>query len=62
MPAEEKMKVQMQSDADAKMVDLPAEGEITEVNLDESPKKVNADERRIYFEGDDNPKSQKKEF
>jgi hypothetical protein len=44
MPAEEKMKVQMQSDADAKMVDLPAEGEITEVNLDESPKKVNADD------------------
>ena len=44
MPAEPKMQVQMQSDADAKMVDLPAEGEITEVNLDESPKKVNADD------------------
>jgi hypothetical protein len=44
MPAEEKMKVQMQSDADAKMVDLPAEGAITEVNLDESPKKINVDD------------------
>jgi len=44
MPAEEKMKVQMQSDADAKMVDLPAEGEVIEVNLDEAPKKVNADD------------------
>ena len=31
----------MQSDADAKMVDLPAEGAVTEVNLDEAPKKVN---------------------
>ena len=44
MPAEEKMKVQMQSDADAKMVDLPAEGEVTEVNLDEASKKVNTDD------------------
>ena len=44
MPAEEKMQVQMQSEADAKMVDLPAEGESTEVNLDESPKKVNTDD------------------
>ena len=44
MPAEEKMNVQMQSDADAKMVDLPAEGEVTEVNIDEAPKKVNTDD------------------
>ena len=44
MPAEEKMQVQMQSEADAKMVDLPAEGSITEVNLDEAPKKVNTDD------------------
>ena len=44
MPAEEKMQVQMQSEADAKMVDLPAEGESTEVNLDEAPKKVNTDD------------------
>jgi len=44
MPAEEKMKVQMQSDADAKMVDLPAEGEITEVDIDEAPKKINVDD------------------
>ena len=44
MPAEEKMQVQMQSDADAKMVDLPAEGAVTEVNLDEAPKKVNIDD------------------
>ena len=44
MPAEEKMQVQMQSEADAKMVDLPAEGEATEVNLDEAPKKVNTDD------------------
>jgi len=44
MPAEEKMQVQMQSDADAKMVDLPAEGAVTEVNLDEAPKKVNTDD------------------
>jgi len=44
MPAEEKMKVQMQSDADAKMVDLPAEGEVTEVSLDEAPKKINVDD------------------
>jgi hypothetical protein len=43
MPAEEKMQVQMQSEADAKMVDLPAEGAVTEVNLDEAPKKVNTD-------------------
>lgn len=33
------MNVQMQSDADATMVDLPAEGAVTEVNLDEAPKK-----------------------
>jgi hypothetical protein len=44
MPAEQKMNVQMQSDADAKMVDLPAEGAVTEVNLDEAPKKVNTDD------------------
>ena len=44
MPAEEKMQVQMQSEADAKMVDLPAEGEATEVNIDEAPKKVNTDD------------------
>ena len=44
MPAEQKMQVQMQSEADAKMVDLPAEGAVTEVNLDEAPKKVNADD------------------
>tara|TARA_R100001594_G_scaffold51621_1_gene85064 strand:- start:1967 stop:2914 length:948 start_codon:yes stop_codon:yes gene_type:complete len=44
MPAEEKMQVQMQSEADAKMVDLPAEGEATEVKLDDEPKKVNADD------------------
>jgi hypothetical protein len=44
MPAEPKMQVQMQSDADAKMVDLPAEGAVTEVNLDEAPKKVNTDD------------------
>ena len=44
MPAEPKMQVQMQSDADAKMVDLPADGEVTEVNLDEAPKKVNVDD------------------
>jgi len=44
MPAEQKMQVQMQSEADAKMVDLPAEGASTEVNLDESPKKVNTDD------------------
>ena len=44
MPAEEKMKVQMQSDADAKMVDLPAEGAITEVDIDEAPKKINVDD------------------
>ena len=44
MPAEEKMKVQMQSDADAKMVDLTTEGEVTEVSLDEAHKKVNADD------------------
>ena len=37
MPAEEKMQVQMQSEADAKMVDLPAEGEATEINIDEAP-------------------------
>ena len=34
----------MQSEADAKMVDLPAEGEATEVNIDEAPKKVNTDD------------------
>ena len=44
MPAEEKMQVQMQSEADAKMVDLPAEGEATEVKLDDEPKKVNSDD------------------
>ena len=44
MPAEEKMQVQMQSEADAKMVDLPAEGAATEVNLDEAPKRVNVDD------------------
>ena len=44
MPAEEKMQVQMQSEADAKMVDLPAEGAVTEVNLDEAPKRVNVDD------------------
>ena len=44
MPAEQKMQVQMQSEADAKMVDLPAEGAVTEVNLDEAPKKVNTDD------------------
>jgi len=44
MPAEEKMQVQMQSEADAKMVDLPAEGAVTEVNLDEAPKRVNTDD------------------
>ena len=44
MPAEQKMNVQMQSDADATMVDLPAEGAVTEVNLDEAPKKVNTDD------------------
>ena len=44
MPAEEKMQVQMQSEADAKMVDLPAEGEATEVKLDDAPKKVNSDD------------------
>ena len=44
MPAEEKMQVQMQSEADAKMVDLPAEGEATEINIDEAPKKVNIDD------------------
>ena len=44
MPAEPKMQVQMQSEADAKMVDLPTEGDTTEVKLDEVPKKVNADD------------------
>jgi len=44
MPAEQKMQVQMQSEADAKMVDLPAEGEVTEVKLDDEPKKVNSDD------------------
>jgi len=44
MPAEPKMQVQMQSEADAKMVDLPAEGASTEVNLDEAPKRVNTDD------------------
>jgi hypothetical protein len=44
MPAEQKMQVQMQSEADAKMVDLPAEGDPTEVNLDDAPKKVNTDD------------------
>ena len=44
MPAEPKMQVQMQSDADAKMVDLPAEGAVTEVNIDDEPKKVNSDD------------------
>ncbi len=44
MPAEPKMQVQMQSEADAKMVDLPAEGAPTEVNLDDAPKKVNTDD------------------
>ena len=40
MPAEQKMQVQMQSEADAKMVDLPAEGEVTEVNLMKHLKKL----------------------
>ena len=44
MPAEQKMQVQMQSEADAKMVDLPTEGEATEVKLDDEPKKVNSDD------------------
>ena len=44
MPAEEKMQVQMQSDADAKMVDLPSSGRETEVEIDDKPKLINRDD------------------
>ena len=45
MPAQAKTKVEPQSEADAKMVDLPSEGESVDVQLDDSKEKViNKDE------------------
>jgi hypothetical protein len=45
MPAQAKTKVEPQSEADAKMVDLPSEGESIDVQLDDSKEKViNKDE------------------
>ena len=45
MPAQTKTKVEPQSEADAKMVDLPSEGESIDVQLDDSKEKViNKDE------------------
>ena len=40
MPAQAKTKVEPQSEADAKMVDLPSEGESVDVQLDDSKEKV----------------------
>ena len=40
MPAQAKTKVEPQSEADAKMVDLPSEGESIDVQLDDSKEKV----------------------
>jgi len=40
MPAQAKTKVELQSEADAKMVDLPSEGESVDVQLDDSKEKV----------------------
>ena len=45
MPAQSKIKVEPQSEADAKMVDLPSEGESIDVQLDDSKEKIiNKDE------------------
>ena len=45
MPAQAKTKVEPQSEADAKMVDLPSEGESIDVQLDDSKEKIiNKDE------------------
>jgi len=45
MPAQAKIKVEPQSEADAKMVDLPSEGESIDVQLDDSKEKIiNKDE------------------
>jgi hypothetical protein len=45
MPAQSKIKVEPQSEADAKMVDLPSEGESIDITLDDSKEKViNKDE------------------
>jgi hypothetical protein len=43
MPAESK-KIETQSEADEKMVNLPSEGESIDIELDDAPKKVNYDE------------------
>ena len=44
MPAETETKIEMQSEADAKMVDLPSDGSTVEVKIEETKKTINPDE------------------
>jgi len=44
MPAEEAKKVESQAEADAKMVDLPSEGDSVDVKLDSTEKRINKED------------------
>ena len=47
MPAETETKIEPQSEADAKMVDLPSDGPAVEVKLDDTKKTINPDEESV---------------